>query len=58
MKVVELKVACKDRGLGVSGRKADLVERLNTCENSCECCIVLMCVVVLRYHYFEHNLCS
>lgn len=35
MKVVELKVACKDRGLGVSGRKADLVERLNTCENSC-----------------------
>ena len=32
MKVVELKVACKDRGLGVSGRKADLVERLNTCK--------------------------
>ena len=39
MKVAELKVACKDRGLSVSGRKADLVERLNTCERifSCFC---------------------
>jgi len=28
MKVGELKTACKDRGLGISGRKADLVARL------------------------------
>lgn len=28
MKVVELKEECKKRGLAVSGKKADLVERL------------------------------
>ena len=60
MKVTELKVACKDRGLSVSGRKADLVERLNTCKRIFSLVMLMLyCIdMCLFVTLCEHNLFS